>query len=168
MNDTDFSVSGTITKYGDAAFLFEVHSIFATLEPSGKCLPSAGRPSLYAAIIVGLATITLIPFSVCLTATSSQFSYPRKSENASPLGTCKVYLSCAASAMLPKTASNTTMITIGEDGFLVMARSCAFVSQNQWRLFKRCCAALARYSFRASQHDPLGAARLLLHPNGST
>ncbi len=39
------------------------------VELSGKRLPSAGRPSLYAAIIVGLATIILIPVSVSLTAT---------------------------------------------------------------------------------------------------
>src|SRR5882672_8228738 len=37
--------------------------------------------------------------------TTFQFSYPRNSENARPFGTRTVYLSCAAKAMPPKTAS---------------------------------------------------------------
>src|SRR5215470_1282449 len=40
-----------------------------------------------------------------------QPSYPLNSENASPLGTFTVYLSCAARAMLPETASETATIT---------------------------------------------------------
>src|SRR5215510_16521083 len=138
MNETDFSVSGTRTKYGDSGLLFTVHSIFATLEPSGNCLPSAGRPSLYAAIIVGLATITLIPFSVSLTATSCQSSYPLKSENASPFGTFKVYLSCAASTIPAETPSDTAMIIIGEDEVLIMVRSTVTACEsNSGRPFKR-------------------------------
>src|SRR5271154_1928305 len=38
-----------------------------------------------------------------------QPSYPLNSENASPFGTCKVYLSCWARAMPPNTASTTAM-----------------------------------------------------------
>ena len=48
------------------------HSIFVTLEPSGKTFPSAGRPFLNACIITGLARIALILVSVLLTATSSR------------------------------------------------------------------------------------------------
>src|ERR1700730_8343590 len=44
-----------------------------------------------------------------LMATVCQPSYPLNSENASPFGTCKVYLSCWARAMPPKTASTTAM-----------------------------------------------------------
>src|SRR2546422_2915037 len=43
--------------------------------------------------------------------TVCQPSYPLNSENASPFGTFTVYLSCAARAMLPETASDTAMIT---------------------------------------------------------
>src|SRR6516165_4178415 len=50
-----------------------------------------------------------------------QSSYPLNSEKASPFGVCTVYLSCWATAKLPKTASNTAMITNTEDGLLVMA-----------------------------------------------
>src|SRR5580693_8684029 len=103
-------------------FFLNVHSIFTILDPSGKILPSAGRPCLYAFIITSFATITFNCFSVWLTATSSQFSYPLKSANDS-LPNFSVYLSCAAMAMPPKTASMTAMIKIIEDGFLVTAHS---------------------------------------------
>ena len=42
MNESDFNVSGTITKYGDSALFFEVHSIFTILELSGNGLPLPG------------------------------------------------------------------------------------------------------------------------------
>src|SRR3954467_7961185 len=106
-------VSGTSTEKGDSAFFFGIHSIFAILEPSGKGLPLPGTPARQASIIAGLATIHLIFSSVLLTATGCQFSYPLKSENASPPGTCTVYLSCAARAMPPETASDATMVITG-------------------------------------------------------
>src|SRR5260370_37357598 len=56
-----------------------------------------------------------------MTATTCQSSYPLNSENASPFGTCTVYLSCAEMALPPKTASTTAMITVSQDGILVMA-----------------------------------------------
>ena len=55
--------------------------------------------------MVGLATITFSRSSVWLTATTFQSSYPLKSENASPSGTCSVYLSCAEMASPHRTAS---------------------------------------------------------------
>src|SRR5262249_25684470 len=47
-----------------------------------------------------------------LTATVCQSSYPLNSENASPFGTCTVYLSCAARAMPTKPARTTEPIAI--------------------------------------------------------
>src|SRR3954466_3609709 len=70
--------------------------------------------------MTGLARITSIMFPVWLTATVCQSSYPLNSENASPFGTCTVYLSCAEMALPPKTASTTAMITVSQDGILVM------------------------------------------------
>src|SRR6476620_2973818 len=69
MNDTDFSVSGTSTLYGDAVFFFFVHSVLTMMEPSGNGLPFSGTPCLYALIIVGFATMLLMPSSVWLGAT---------------------------------------------------------------------------------------------------
>src|SRR5262245_34516096 len=45
-------------------------------------------------------------------ATVSQLSYPLNSENASPPGTCRVYLSCAEIALAAKTASTTAATPI--------------------------------------------------------
>src|SRR5262249_41390791 len=64
-------------------------------------------------------------------ATSCQPSYPLNSENASPPGTFKVYLSCWATAMPPKTASTkpnaaaetTRKPREGEEGLSNMAPS---------------------------------------------
>jgi hypothetical protein len=60
----------------------------------------------------GLCTLFGLPLelrnltsSVWLTATTCQSWYPLKSENASPSGTCTVYLSYAEMALPPKTAS---------------------------------------------------------------
>src|SRR5208282_4970782 len=66
-------------------------------------------PFLYASIITGLATISLMTFveSVKLGATTCQSSYPLNSENASPFGTFSVYLSCAARASATRTERNT-------------------------------------------------------------
>ena len=58
----------------------------------------------------------LPPFS--LIAITGQSSYPLNSENASPFGTCTVYLSCAEMALKPKTASTTAIITINGLGLL--------------------------------------------------
>jgi hypothetical protein len=66
-----------------------------------KGFPLAGMPDLYAAIIVGFATIALSRSSVWLTATICQSSYPLKSENGRPLGTSTAYLSCAEIASTP-------------------------------------------------------------------
>src|SRR6516165_1889302 len=115
MNATVFRVSGTFTKYGDTVFFFKDHSIFVTLEPSGKSLPLPGTPSLYAFIMTSFAAISFKLLSVWLTATFCQVSYPLNSDHASPFGIFRVYLSCSARAMLPKAASDAVMITITED-----------------------------------------------------
>src|ERR1700712_2012664 len=78
-------------------------------EPSGNGLPLPGMPDRYASIIIGLARIIANACSVLLTETDCQSSYPLNSENASPLGTVTVYLSCAAIAMLTTIASSTAM-----------------------------------------------------------
>src|SRR5262249_15810601 len=59
-----------------------------------------------------------------------QDSYPLNSENASPPGTFRVYLSCCAKAKPPKKASNAATITIAENGVLFMAYSCATVCKS--------------------------------------
>src|SRR5271169_3204075 len=61
-------------------------------------------------------------------ATACQLSSPLNSENASPFGTCKVYLSCAEMALPPKTATTAAMIKIAENVVLFMTLSRA------WRL----------------------------------
>src|SRR4029077_10977913 len=76
-------------------------------------------------IISGFPTNTAISPSFSPIAITGQSSYPLNSENASPFGTCTVYLSCAEIALPPKTASTTATITITENGILVIAHSCA-------------------------------------------
>src|SRR5277367_6104759 len=80
------------------------------MEPSGKGLPLPGTPALYALIMVGLATITLSTSSVRAEETTAQSSYPRKSENAMPLGDFNEYLSCAKGAATTRTASTATAV----------------------------------------------------------
>ena len=82
------------------------------MEPSGKGLPLPGTPALYALIMVGLATITLSTSSVRAEETTDQSSYPLKSENAIPLGDFSEYLSCAQTAVPPRTARTAVAITI--------------------------------------------------------
>src|SRR5207247_5514929 len=98
------------TEKGASVLFFGFHSILAILEPSGKGFPLPGMPDLYAAIIVGFATIALSRSSVWLTATICQSSYPLKSENGRPLGTLTAYLSCAEIASRP--ASHSVAIPI--------------------------------------------------------
>ena len=74
---------------------FCFHCSFTIMEPSGKGWPLPGTPALYAAIIVGLATITLSISSCRAEEATGQSSYPLKSENAIPLGDFSEYLSCA-------------------------------------------------------------------------
>src|SRR6185369_4316802 len=61
--------------------------------------------------------------------TTCQRSYPRNSENASPPGTCTVYLSsevsCAVMVVLPRTAIMTATASVTETEILRMAHSCA-------------------------------------------
>ena len=68
-----------------------------------------------------MITAILPPFS--LIAITGQPSYPLNSENASPPGTCRVYLSCAEMALPPKTATTTAMIKIAENVVLFMTLS---------------------------------------------
>src|SRR5256714_14150336 len=82
------------------------------MEPSGKGWPLPGTPALYALIIVGLATITLSTSSVRVEETTAQSSYPLKSENAIPLGDSSEYLSCASTAVPPRTAITAVVIAI--------------------------------------------------------
>src|SRR5207247_5502048 len=98
------------TEKGASVLFFGFHSILAILEPSGKGFPLPGMPDLYAAIIVGFATIALSRSSVWLTATICQSSYPLKSENGRPFGTLTAYLSCAELASTP--ASHSVAIPI--------------------------------------------------------
>src|SRR5512147_567562 len=55
-----------------------------------------------------------------LMATTCHFSYPLKSENASPPGTFTVYLSCAENAA-PLTAAKTTAMIAMEIAFFFMS-----------------------------------------------
>src|SRR5579863_3526144 len=86
------------------------------LEPSGKGWPLPGMPALYALIITGLATITFSISSVRAEETTDQSSYPRKSENAIPLGDFSEYLSlswpCAQRTVATRTASAALAIAI--------------------------------------------------------
>src|SRR5882762_4194874 len=97
--------SGTSTTKGASVLFFGFHWSFTILAPSGKGLPLPGTPALYALIMIGLATITLSTSSVRAEETTDQSSYPLKSENAIPLGDFSEYLSCAQTAVLPRTAS---------------------------------------------------------------
>src|SRR5215469_99212 len=63
--------------------------------------------------------------------------YPLISENASPFGTCTVYLSCAEMALPPKTASTAATIAISQDRILVMAHSFASLCKSKCRSFRR-------------------------------
>jgi hypothetical protein len=63
--------------------------------------------------MTGFPVITAIlpPFS--LIAITGQSSYPLNSENASPFGTCRVYLSCAEIATpVAKTAIDTEILRL--------------------------------------------------------
>src|SRR5271165_1959063 len=103
-------MSGTSTGKGASVLFLNFHWSFAILEPSGNGWPLPGTPSLYAWIIVGLATITLSTSSVRAEETTDQSSYPLKSENAIPLGDFSEYLSCAESDVKPRTASTAVAI----------------------------------------------------------
>src|ERR1700744_5180871 len=87
-NRSPGTVSGVLAEKGGSLNFLGLHSILAILEPSGQGLPLPGTPFLYASIITGLATISLITFeaSVRLGPTACQSSYPLKSENARPPG----------------------------------------------------------------------------------
>src|SRR5439155_19421679 len=104
--------SGTSTTNGASVLFFGFHWSFTILEPSGKGWPLSGTPALYASIMVGLATITLRTSSVRAEETTAQSSYPLKSENAIPLGDVSEYLSCAQTAMPPRTANTPVAIAI--------------------------------------------------------
>src|SRR5215471_5786637 len=58
---------------------------------------------------MGLPRITATALSFRLVPIACHASYPRKSENASPPGTLRVYLSCAELAKPPNTASQATV-----------------------------------------------------------
>ena len=51
-----------LAEKGGSVIFFGLHSIFAIFEPSGKGLPLPGTPCLYASIITGFATISLMMF----------------------------------------------------------------------------------------------------------
>src|SRR6185437_12654193 len=98
---------------GRSGFTFAFQWIFAILEPSGKGLPLPGMPDLKALMITGFPTITAIVPARWLAAITSQFSYPRKSENARPPGTRRVYLSwLAAEIATPKTMAITITMPV--------------------------------------------------------
>jgi hypothetical protein len=114
MNETDFRVSGSSTKWEDTELSILDHSIFTIRRPSEKGLPLPGMPSLDAFIIAGFLRIALIPSPVSLTATSCLDSYPMNSENATPFSAFTVQLSCAARAMRAKKERDATTITNAE------------------------------------------------------
>ena len=86
---------GTSTTKGASVLFFGFHWSFTIMEPSAKGRPLLGTPALYAAIMVGLATITLSTSSIRAEETTAQSSYPLKSENAIALGDFSEYFSCA-------------------------------------------------------------------------
>src|SRR6204780_215410 len=108
MTKACLKMSGTSTTKGASVLFFGFHWSFTILEPSGKGWPFPGTPALYALIMVGLATITLSTSSVRAEETTDQSSYPRKSENAIPLGDFSEYFSwfwlCAQRAAAKRTA----------------------------------------------------------------
>src|SRR6202049_1453027 len=104
--------SGTSTTKGASVLFLKVHWSFAALEPSGKGWPLPGTPALYALIMVGLPTMTFSSLSVRAEEITDQSSYPLKSENAIPLGDFSAYLSCAETAVPPRTASTVVAIAI--------------------------------------------------------
>src|SRR5262245_55538101 len=61
--------------------------------------------------------------SFSLIAITGQPSYPLNSENASPPGTCRAYLSCAEMAAPLKTTSTPGKISSSQDGILVIFHS---------------------------------------------
>src|SRR5580704_11578004 len=61
-NSSPVTVSGTLAEKGASVIFLGLHSILAIFEPSGKGFPLPGTPCLYASIITGFATISLIIF----------------------------------------------------------------------------------------------------------
>src|SRR5262245_14519890 len=82
-----------------------------TVVPGGA--PACGTEQRRGATIAtGLPTITFINSSVWSIATTAQSSYPLNSENASPPGTFKLYLSSANIAARARTASASIAVAI--------------------------------------------------------
>src|SRR5262245_6880522 len=83
--------------------------------------------------------MTLSTSSVRATETTCQSSYPRKSENARPFGTRKLYLSCCAAMATPTTSASTdtaaeTAHTVRESDWV--SSSTAILQMNRWRIFE--------------------------------
>src|SRR4051794_11166497 len=97
--------SGTSTTKGASALFLGFHCSLTIFEPFGNGCPLPGMPALYAAIIVGLATMTLRTSSVRADETTDQSSYPLKSANATPSDVFNEYLSCAQRELALSTAS---------------------------------------------------------------
>src|ERR1700675_1631633 len=104
--------SGTSTTKGASVLFFGFHWSFTIMEPSANGWPLPGTPALYAAIMVGLATITLSNSSVRAEETTAQSSYPLKTKNAIPLGDFSEYLAWAYTAAAPRTASTAVAVAI--------------------------------------------------------
>src|SRR5262245_7124175 len=111
MKSTSCRLSGTTVVVKVSCF-FGFQWILAILAPSGNGRPLLGMPDCRALIISGLPNVTASAVSLWLTEMVCQLSYPLNSENASPPGTCTVYLagpvSCAVTARPPRTASTTS------------------------------------------------------------
>src|SRR5512139_374135 len=107
---------------------------FHDLGSVGKMLAIAGSAFPVSIHHRGICRDHLQPVFGLTDSTYCQFSYPLNSENLSPFGTLKVYLSCAAKPILPKTASSAAM-TITEDEVLVMAHSLAGTGMQSIRQF---------------------------------
>jgi hypothetical protein len=127
MKSTSCRLAGTAVVV-KVACIFGFQWILAILTPSGNGWPLSGMPAWKALIISGLARVTASSLSLWLMETVGQLSYPLNSENASPPGTCTVYLagpaSCAMTARPPRTpspTSETVMITIAASPLRVIS-----------------------------------------------
>jgi hypothetical protein len=103
---------------------------FRHLGPVREKLAVPGTPARRASIMTEFPKIAANTPLLSLVEMTGQSSYPLNFENASPPGTCTVYLS-AEMATPPKTASpapTTVIIAVGE--ILVIAHSLASVCKS--------------------------------------
>jgi hypothetical protein len=160
MNETDFRVSGAMTKYGDAPFRFAVHSIFATWSRQGNaCCHREGRlcmrPSPWGDD--HLDTVLDCPDGDTLPVFVS--AEVRKRE---PVGDLQsVFVLCRKDDVSQGTATE-AMITATDDGFLVMASSSG--CGTAWKPIARLAVPLTRRPPPCAAADPAAWQRLRPEP----